>query len=248
MTTEITDEIREKAWELYTKNNTIRDIAIILETSYLSTWILTSGRKKGYNSISEYKKHLARQKGYKSSREYEEHLALKNRKIKIKFSFIIKKRLYELDKSQTWLAKKLEVSNSAIYRYISGYGIPKENLRKRMFKVLGIPYQTLDDINKIKGPIHKSRLGYYNKNQDHNSVNRNLKEFNIGFGDIITTRLSKLEKSQTWLAREIGVTDSTISLYISGQTMPREFRRLKILKILKISHKTLDDLIESCSD
>jgi predicted transcriptional regulator len=59
---------------------------------------------------------------------------------------LIRERLIELDESQWWLAKQIGKSQPSVYGYASGKTLPKKDTLKKIFEVLELPYETLDDL------------------------------------------------------------------------------------------------------
>ncbi|MEK6904614.1 MAG: helix-turn-helix transcriptional regulator, partial [Nanoarchaeota archaeon] len=57
-----------------------------------------------------------------------------------------KKRLEETGRNQSWLAGEIEVSRQMVSFYANGKNIPKNDVLKRIFKSLDVPYSTLDDL------------------------------------------------------------------------------------------------------
>jgi len=52
-------------------------------------------------------------------------------------------------------------------------------------------------------------------------------------------RLNELDKSQTWLAKQLHTDPSNISLYVSGKRVPRANTFLRICDILEIDPKNV---------
>ena len=105
-------------------------------------------KKKGFESCSEYNKHLAKKKGFKSCAEYNEHWAKKRQKRPENkaLSGLIKRRLKELGKSQSWLSWQVDVSKQSASIYTQGKSIPNEERLEKLFSALGVPYRTLEDL------------------------------------------------------------------------------------------------------
>ena len=108
-----------------------------------------------YRSMSEYNNYQARQrinpetgKKYASLREYDEYLAEKRKKINKKFSRFLINRLEELEKNQSWLAKKIKVTRAATSFYIQGKITPSDDLLNKMSVSLKVNYKTLEDLIK----------------------------------------------------------------------------------------------------
>jgi hypothetical protein len=65
-------------------------------------------------------------------------------------------------------------------------------------------------------------------------------------GDFLAEKLRELEKNQSWLARELGVTKEIISKYIQGIYSPRKIeKRKRLCRILKIKYSDLEKLVEN---
>ena len=115
-----------------------------------------TGRR--FESGAEYDAHLARQRlnpetglPFESRTEYDAHLARQrqNRRENQELGNLIQQRLTELRQTQKWLAEKLEITEGAVSRYISGKTTPRKSLQERLFNALGLPYKTLDDLLEI---------------------------------------------------------------------------------------------------
>ncbi len=90
-------------------------------------------KQRGFESRNAYQEHLAKQRGFESLNAYQEHLAKQraDRKKNKELSDLIKGRLRELDRTQTWLAGELGVSKSMVSLYVQGKSIPRyENIRE----------------------------------------------------------------------------------------------------------------------
>jgi len=61
-------------------------------------------------------------------------------------SNLIKKRLRELKKNQSWLAKEIRTSRAAVSLYVTRRTVPSEDTLERLYSSLGVPYKTLDDL------------------------------------------------------------------------------------------------------
>ena len=83
-----------------------------------------------FKSRSQYQEYLARQRAKRPKNK-----ALSN---------LIKKRLNDLGKNQSWLAIKMETAIPTVSRYIRGRSIPSD--LPRLFSSLEVPYKTLDDL------------------------------------------------------------------------------------------------------
>lgn len=155
MLKKLSEEVKEKINELYNKGFSVPEIVRQTGISYFSVYGLTRIKqrinpetKKNFESLTEYREYLFKQKGFESRVRYKEYIAKKRSKRKENkaLSELIIKRLDELDKNQSWLAKKLEITKGMVSSYTSGYLIPKKSLQKKLFIVLNLPYQTLENL------------------------------------------------------------------------------------------------------
>lgn len=105
-------------------------------------------QERGFASLREYKKHLAQEKGFTSLTEYQKHRAQERQKqpINQELGGLIKQRLAELGKTQGWFAEQLGITDATVSRYVNGKTTPRISLQQKLFNVLGLPYQTLDDL------------------------------------------------------------------------------------------------------
>ena len=105
-------------------------------------------KQKGFGSLNEFQENLAKQKGFGSLNEYQEYLAKKRqeRPENQELSDLINKRLKELGKNQSWLARQAGVSREMVSKYAQGKSIPNNDRLKKLYSALEVPYQTLDDL------------------------------------------------------------------------------------------------------
>ena|SRR3989338_526085 len=109
---------------------------------------------KRFTLLSEYENYHARQrtnpktgKNFASHTEYKDYLAKQRMKRpeNQELSSLIRKRLRELGKNQSWLAEKIGTRRVTISNYIKGKYAPKEYLLEKLYSSLDLPYKTLDD-------------------------------------------------------------------------------------------------------
>jgi len=133
---------------LYDEGLSVTKIARKAKVSYSAAYGYTKAKEKGFESPSEYVEDLAKKKEFESYSKYLEHLAKKRqqRPLNRALSNLIKKRLTELNKTQKWLAEQLGVTKGTISRYVSGRITPTSSLQKKLFKILELEYQTIDNI------------------------------------------------------------------------------------------------------
>ena len=125
-------------------------------TVYAQTRRIKKIRENGFKSYTEYQKHLARKNGFKSPYEYHKHLARKRvnpetgepfksyseynkhlarkrseKEDSIEFGNLVRTRLRDLDRTQSWLSEQVKVSGATISFYANGKLIPQgENLNR----------------------------------------------------------------------------------------------------------------------
>jgi len=63
-------------------------------------------------------------------------------------------------------------------------------------------------------------------------------------GNYLREKLEELDKSQSWLALQLGVSREAVSEYLKGVYFPREERRRRLYKALEIKKSDLENLIE----
>ena len=61
-------------------------------------------------------------------------------------SVLIRTRLKELGKNQSWLAGEMGITHQAVSKYVQGTSVPTRDLLKRLYSSLDVPYETLDDL------------------------------------------------------------------------------------------------------
>ena len=107
-------------------------------------------QQKGFATLHEYNEHLAQQRGFATLHEYNEHLAQQRRQRTENqlFSSLLKGRLKEISKNQSWLAREIGISSAMVSNYINGKNVPTDKNFKKICQVLDLSYRTLDDIVK----------------------------------------------------------------------------------------------------
>ena len=106
--------------------------------------------KKSIDAIDSSGYRSAKNAGFTSRNAYSRFLEeqRKSRAINIKFSAFLNEKLAELNISQDQLAKLLDVTAGAVSRYAAGYTLPQKSIQEKLFRVLNVPYKTLDDFMK----------------------------------------------------------------------------------------------------
>lgn len=105
-------------------------------------------KKHGFKNNYEYHKHLAEKNGFESRYDYQLFISLKNQKNPYlnKLSNLIIEQLSFLEKDRKWLGYKLNVSKATISRYISCKIFPKKSIQSKLFRILNLPYKSLEDL------------------------------------------------------------------------------------------------------
>ena len=108
-----------------------------------------------FESLSQLTDYRARQRInpetgqlFESLSQYQEHTARQriNRPENQGLSNLIKERLKELGKNQSWLSRKLGVSREAVSKYAQGKYTPDNEVLEKLYSALEVPYKTLDDL------------------------------------------------------------------------------------------------------
>ena len=107
-------------------------------------------QQRWFATLHEYNEHLAQQRGFATLHEYNEHLAQQRRQRTENqlFSSLLKGRLKEISKNQSWLAREIGISSAMVSNYINGKNVPTDKNFKKICQVLDLSYRTLGDIVK----------------------------------------------------------------------------------------------------
>lgn len=137
----IPDETKEDIQRLFDDGKGISPAEIARRTgiSYTTVYSLTRVQQRGFASNYEYEVHLAQQRGFESVNEYREYCAQHRteRKANRELGDLVKQKLKELGKNQSWLAEQLGVSRQAASFYAQGKSIPRG---VRLVRLLDIVY------------------------------------------------------------------------------------------------------------
>ena len=158
----ISDEKLHLIEKLHAQKLSSKEIVEETSVSFHTVWAYTKLREKTnpetgelYESQNQYMASLAKQRINPETGELYESLDqyIKYRaKQRVKkpenkaLSGLIKRRLKELGKNQTWLSKRMGVSREAVSRYVQGESIPHKKPLKRLYSALKVPYKTIDDL------------------------------------------------------------------------------------------------------
>src|SRR3989339_782157 len=109
---------------------------------------------KLFESLTEYNDYHIRQrtnpktrKLFASRTEYNDYHERQrtSRPENQELSDLIKKRLKELGRNQSWLAEEIEVTKQRVSQYVQGKSFPKEDVLQKLYSSLEVPYKTLED-------------------------------------------------------------------------------------------------------
>ena len=127
-------ETREEIIRLYDNGSGLTPAEIARQTgvSYSSVYGLTRTKEKGFASRTEYQEHLAKERQQRPENQG--------------LSKLIKTRLKELGKNQSWLAGEIGITKQAVSLYVQGMSVPTDDLLEQLFSSLEVSYKTLDDL------------------------------------------------------------------------------------------------------
>ena len=164
MAQRLSEKAKENIQKLRKEGSSVKEIAKRANVSYSTAYGYTKVKQRGFESLSEYQEHLVKQRGFKSRTEYETHL-VRERGFKSRSDYqehlarerqqrpenkelsnLIKKRLKELEKNQSWLADQIGVTSATVSFYTHGKSIPSNDVLKKLSSALEVPYKTLEDI------------------------------------------------------------------------------------------------------
>src|SRR3989338_3692446 len=129
MSRRITDEQREEARRLYDTGLKTSEIGMQTGISYSSVYGLTKGRQRGNPEKGEK---------FKSYVDNQDYLARQRVNQNKEQSDLIRGRLEEMGKNQSWLAEQLGVSKQAVSLYIQGKSKPRGERLDKLLRVLNI--------------------------------------------------------------------------------------------------------------
>ena len=160
----IPERAREEIIRLYDNGSGLSPAEIARQTgvSYSSVYGLTRIRQRvnpetgePFESRNQYQEYTARQRvnpetgePFESRSQYQEYTARQrvNRPENQGLSDLIKKRLKELGRNQSWLSREIGVSRQAVSKYVQGKYTPDNGVLEKMYSALEVSYQTLDDL------------------------------------------------------------------------------------------------------
>ena len=117
---------------LYSQGLSVAEVARRTDVHYKTVWGYIAAKKNGFASYWAYQKYLA-----KKRQQQPETQELRD---------LIKKRLKNMNKNQSWLAEQLGVRSKTVSSYVTRRSIPNRTRLRRLFTTLQVDYQTLDDL------------------------------------------------------------------------------------------------------
>ena len=113
---------------------------------------------QAFESLIQYREYRARHmfnpetgQAFESRSQYQEHLYKQGQKRpenKV-LGDLIKRRLKELGKNQSWLSWQIGVSKKTASMYTHGKSIPNKERLERLLPALDVPYRTLEDLLEV---------------------------------------------------------------------------------------------------
>ena len=101
-------------------------------------------------------------------------------------------------------------------------------------------YRARQRINPETGQAFESRSQY----QEHLYKQGQKRLENKKLSSLIKRGLEELKKNQSWLARKMGVSRESASMYTRGKSIPNKERLERLFSALDVPYRTLEDLLE----
>ena len=103
---------------------------------------------------------------------------------------------------------------------------------------VSVSYTTVYGCTKVK----KRGFVSYSEYAKHLAKERQQHPLNQKLSNLIGQKLSELGKTQQWLAKQLKITQGSVSRYVSGMTTPRRSIQERLFEALELPYQTLDDL------
>ena len=160
----ISNETKEEIMKLYDHGSGLSPIEIARQTgvSYPSVYGLTRVRQRvnpetgqPFESLSQYQDYNARQRvnpetgqPFESRSQYQDYRERQkvNRPENQRLGGLIRRRLKNLGKNQSWLAEEIGVTRQSVSLYVKGRSVPKDDLLQKLYSSLDVQYGILDDL------------------------------------------------------------------------------------------------------
>jgi DNA-binding XRE family transcriptional regulator len=108
-----------------------------------------------FESLSQYQDYNARQRvnpetgqPFESRSQYQDYRERQkvNRPENQGLGGLIRRRLKNLGKNQSWLAEEIGVTRQSVSLYVKGRSVPKDDLLQKLYSSLDVQYGILDDL------------------------------------------------------------------------------------------------------
>jgi len=142
--------------------------------------------------------------------------------------------LYSQGLSVAEVSRRINVSYSTVYSHTRA--------RQRINPETGQPFKSG---NQYEDYLARQR-GFASRGeyQRHQFREKQKRPENKTLSSLIRKRLRELDKSQRWLAKQLGITEGAVSRYVSGKNIPKKNLQPKLFETLDVPYKTIDDLLE----
>ena len=169
------------------------------------------------------------------------------------------KKLHSEGLSNSEIAKRADISRTTVYSHTHleerGFASPSE-YKDYLARQKGFEsdseyqqhlYQTKDFESHHEYRKHLAKKQGYksiSEYQKHLAKKRQRRPINKKLSELINARLNAIGQNKVWLAEQLGIRKVTAYDYASGKSIPNDDILIKLFMVLRISHITLDDLLD----
>ena len=202
---------------------------------YLTKQKINPETGEQFASNNEYQEYLAIQKGFASYGEYQEHL------VKQRINPETGERFASMSEHQEYLAKQKGFASKSKRA--------EDSVKQRTNPETGETFRTYNEYQRhlVKQRINPEtgeQFASHNEYKEYLARQRQQQPINQKLSNLIKQRLIELGKTQRWLAQELGTTESSVSEYITGKSIPRQNMQKSLFETLRLPYQTLDDLLK----
>ena len=202
---------------------------------YLTKQKINPETGERFASHNEYLIYLAKQKGFASYGEYQEHL------VKQRINPETGERFASMSEHQEYLAKQKGFASKSKRA--------EDSVKQRTNPETGETFRTYNEYQRhlVKQRINPEtgeQFASHNEYKEYLARQRQQQPINQKLSNLIKQRLIELGKTQRWLAQELGTTESSVSEYITGKSIPRQNMQKSLFETLRLPYQTLDDLLK----
>lgn len=111
----------------------------------------------------------------------------------------------------------------------------------------GVSYSLVYSLTRLRqrvNPETGKKFRSLNQLKNYQARKRQEKPENQVLSDLMQQRLTELNRTQKWLAEQLGITRGSVSRYTSGKITPRNNLQEGLFKALEVPYQTLDNLLE----